>query len=108
MVYFKRLYDRKSIHMGDVMDYKSIYQEWLEKATEDAELAQELRDIKDDNDAVYDRFYTPLKFGTAGLRGKLGAGTNRMNIYVVRHATQGLANYIKNKYGAGAVSISHD
>ena len=90
------------------MDCMNIYKEWLEKATEDPQLVQELNDVKDDNDAIYDRFYTPLKFGTAGLRGVLGAGTNRMNIYVVRHATQGLANYIKKKYGTGAVAISHD
>lgn len=90
------------------MDYMNIYNEWLNKATEDAEIVKELSDIRDDNEAVYDRFYTPLKFGTAGLRGVLGAGTNRMNIYVVRHATQGLANYIKKKYGTGAVAISHD
>ena len=90
------------------MDYKKIYQEWLEKATEDPQLTEELAAIKDDDDAIYDRFYTPLKFGTAGLRGVLGAGTNRMNIYVVRHATQGLANYVKKKYGTGAVAISHD
>lgn len=91
-----------------MMDYMKIYNEWLEKATEDAQLVEELASIKDDNDAIYERFYTPLKFGTAGLRGVLGAGTNRMNIYVVRHATQGLANYIKKKYGTGAVAISHD
>lgn len=90
------------------MDYMSIYQEWLNKAVEDAAVTQELADIKGDNEAIYDRFYTPLKFGTAGLRGVLGAGTNRMNIYVVRHATQGLANYIKKKYDGGAVAISHD
>ena len=91
-----------------MMDYMKIYNEWLEKATEDPQLVEELASIKDDNDAIYERFYTPLKFGTAGLRGVLGAGTNRMNIYVVRHATQGLANYIKKKYGTGAVAISHD
>ncbi|WP_405346892.1 phospho-sugar mutase [Ruminococcus sp.] len=91
-----------------MMDYMKIYNEWLEKATEDPQLVKELASIKDDNDAIYERFYTPLKFGTAGLRGVLGAGTNRMNIYVVRHATQGLANYIKKKYGTGAVAISHD
>ena len=91
-----------------MMDYMNIYNEWIEKATEDPQLVQELAAIKDDNDAIYDRFYTPLKFGTAGLRGVLGAGINRMNIYVVRHATQGLANYIKKKYGTGAVAISHD
>ncbi|MBQ3331120.1 MAG: phospho-sugar mutase [Ruminococcus sp.] len=90
------------------MDYRKAYTEWIEKATEETQVAQELLAIKDDNDAVYDRFYTPLKFGTAGLRGVLGAGINRMNIYVVRHATQGLANYIKKKYGTGAVAISHD
>lgn len=90
------------------MDYIKIYNEWLEKAKEDPQIARELLDIKDDNDAVYDRFYTPLTFGTAGLRGVLGAGINRMNIYVVRHATQGLANYIKKKYGTGSVAISHD
>ncbi len=90
------------------MDYIKIYNEWLEKAKEDPQITQELLDIKDDNDAVYDRFYTPLTFGTAGLRGVLGAGINRMNIYVVRHATQGLANYIKKKYGTGSVAISHD
>lgn len=90
------------------MDYMKVYGEWLEKATEDAAVAKELQDIREDNDAIYDRFYTPLKFGTAGLRGVLGAGTNRMNIYVVRHATQGMANYIKKKYGTGAVAISHD
>lgn len=90
------------------MDYIKIYNEWLEKAKEDAQITQELLDIKDDNDAVYDRFYTPLTFGTAGLRGVLGAGINRMNIYVVRHATQGLANYVKKKYGTGSVAISHD
>ena len=91
-----------------MMDYMKIYNEWLEKATEDPQLVEELASIKDDNDAIYERFYTPLKFGTAGLRGVLGAGTNRMNIYVVRHATQGLANYIKKKYGTGTVAISHD
>ena len=90
------------------MDYMDIYKVWLEKANEDEALSRELLAIKDDNDAIYDRFYTPLKFGTAGLRGVLGAGINRMNIYVVRHATQGMANYIKKKYGTGAVAISHD
>ncbi len=90
------------------MDYNASYREWCEKAHEDAQLVQELSDIKNDNDAIYDRFYTTLKFGTAGLRGILGAGTNRMNIYVVRQATQGLANYIKNNIGGGAVAITHD
>lgn len=95
-------------YAGDMMDYMENYKIWCEKATEDEKVAEELVAIKDDNDAIYERFYTPLKFGTAGLRGVLGAGTNRMNIYVVRQATQGLANYIKKKYGTGAVAISHD
>lgn len=90
------------------MDYMERYNEWLEKAKEDESIAKELLTVKDDNDAIYDRFYTTLKFGTAGLRGVLGAGTNRMNIYVVRQATQGLANYIKNNIGSGAVAITHD
>ncbi|MBQ7218368.1 MAG: phospho-sugar mutase, partial [Ruminococcus sp.] len=90
------------------MDYKERYKEWCEKATEDEKIASELASVKDDNDAIYDRFYTTLKFGTAGLRGVLGAGTNRMNIYVVRQATQGLANYIKNNIGSGSVAITHD
>ena len=90
------------------MDYLARYNEWREKAVEDAKIAEELVSVKDDKDAIYDRFYTTLKFGTAGLRGVLGAGTNRMNIYVVRQATQGLANYIKNHIGTGAVAITHD
>ena len=90
------------------MSYDSIYKEWLAKASEDKALVKELKDIEGDNDAIYDRFYTALKFGTAGLRGVLGAGTNRMNIYVVRQATQGMANYIKKKYGTGAVAVSCD
>ena len=90
------------------MDIKQIYNEWLEKAVEDKDLTAELESIKNNEDEIYDRFYTALKFGTAGLRGIIGAGTNRMNIYVVRQATQGLANYVLNKYGKGAVAISHD
>ena len=90
------------------MDFMSSYQEWCAKAVEDPKVAEELINIKDDKDGIYDRFYTTLKFGTAGLRGVLGAGTNRMNIYVVRQATQGLANYITKNIGAGAVAITHD
>ena len=90
------------------MDYNSVYKEWLAKATEDPALVQELKAIEGDDAAIYDRFYTALKFGTAGLRGVLGAGTNRMNIYVVRQATQGMANYIINRYGTGAVAVSYD
>ncbi len=90
------------------MDHKKLYEIWCENATEDQDLVQELAAVKNDDEAIFDRFYTSLKFGTAGLRGVIGAGTNRMNIYVVRQATQGLANYVLNKYGKGAVAISHD
>ena len=90
------------------MDEKKLYTEWLENATEDTDLIEELKSIEGDDASIRDRFYTALKFGTAGLRGVIGAGTNRMNIYVVRQATQGLANYVLAKYGNGAVAISHD
>ena len=90
------------------MDIKQTYNEWLENAVEDKDLTSELENIKNNEDEIYDRFYTALKFGTAGLRGIIGAGTNRMNIYVVRQATQGLANYVLKKYGNGSVAISHD
>ena len=90
------------------MDIMKLYETWLEKATEDADLIAELESIKGDQREINERFYTSLKFGTAGLRGVIGAGTNRMNIYVVRQATQGLANYVLAKYGKGAVAISHD
>lgn len=90
------------------MDIKQTYNEWLENAVEDKDLKAELESIKNNEDEIYDRFYTALKFGTAGLRGIIGAGTSRMNIYVVRQATQGLANYVLKKYGNGSVAISHD
>ena len=90
------------------MEIMSLYNSWLENATEDKDLITELESIKGDENEIYERFYTALKFGTAGLRGVIGAGTNRMNIYVVRQATQGLANYVLGKYGKGAVAISHD
>lgn len=90
------------------MEIMKAYNEWCENAVEDKDLIAELESIKNDENEIYERFYTSLKFGTAGLRGIIGAGTNRMNIYVVRQATQGLANYVLNKYGKGSVAISHD
>ena len=90
------------------MDFMKLYNEWLENATEDADLIAELESIKGNEEEIHERFYKALTFGTAGLRGVIGAGTNRMNIYVVRQATQGLANYIIQKYGKGSVAISHD
>ena len=90
------------------MDYMELYKLWCEKATEDEDIVNELKALEGKDEDIYESFYTTLKFGTAGLRGIIGAGTNRMNIYVVRQATQGLANYVLNKYGKGAVAISHD
>lgn len=90
------------------MNIMQSYNDWCNKATEDADLINELNSIKNDENEIHERFYTSLKFGTAGLRGIIGAGTNRMNIYVVRQATQGLANYVLNRYGNGSVAISHD
>ena len=90
------------------MEIAKLYDSWCKNATEDQDLIAELESIRGDESEIYERFYTALKFGTAGLRGVIGAGTNRMNIYVVRQATQGLANYVINKYGKGAVAISHD
>ncbi len=90
------------------MNHIELYNEWLNKAVDDKDLTAELENVKGNDEEIYDRFYRTLEFGTAGLRGIIGAGTNRMNIYVVRQATQGLANYVIKKYGKGAVAISHD
>ena len=90
------------------MSHNKLYNIWLEKANEDPAIVKELESIKGNEEEIYERFYTQLKFGTAGLRGVLGAGTNRMNIYIVRQATQGLANYVNKTFGGGAVAISHD
>ncbi len=91
------------------MSYKDIYQEWVSNPYFDEATRAELKAIENDEKEVEDRFYTELEFGTAGLRGVIGAGTNRMNIYTVRKATQGLANYIK-KVGeqARGVAIAYD
>ena len=90
------------------MNTQQLYEQWLANATEDSDLVKELESIKDDENAIYDRFYRELEFGTAGLRGVLGAGTNRMNIYVIRYATQGLANYLKKNYKNPSVAIAGD
>ena len=79
------------------MDYKKVYEEWLTNPFFDEATRQELAAIKDDEKEIKERFYTDLEFGTAGLRGIIGAGTNRMNNYIVAKATQGLANYIKQR-----------
>ncbi len=79
------------------MEYRERYKEWLDHAYFDEATKEELRSIAQDDNEVKERFYKDLEFGTAGLRGIIGAGTNRMNIYTVRKATQGLANYIISK-----------
>ena len=76
------------------MSYKDTYNDWLQNPYFDEATKEELRAIADDEKEIEDRFYRQLEFGTGGLRGVIGAGTNRMNIYTVRQATQGLANYI--------------
>ena len=85
-----------------------LYQKWLECATDDADLQTELKAIAGDDAAISDRFYRDLEFGTGGLRGVIGAGTYRMNIYTVRRATQGLANYVNSAYTNPSVAISYD
>ncbi|MGE5678199.1 MAG: phospho-sugar mutase, partial [Pseudomonadota bacterium] len=79
------------------MDYRERYNKWLTDATFDEDTRNELIAIKNDEKEIEDRFYKDLEFGTGGLRGVIGAGTNRMNKYTVGRATQGLANYIIKK-----------
>lgn len=88
--------------------YQDEYKRWLAADLEDVDLKTELNNIAGDDNAVKDRFAVALKFGTAGLRGVIGAGTNRMNIWVVRQATQGLANWVKTQGGNQLVAISYD
>ena len=91
------------------MDYKQMYEQWLNNPYFDEETRAELAAIKDDEKEIEDRFYMDHEIGTAGLRGVIGAGTNRMNIYTVRKATQGLANYILGVDGAAkGVAIAFD
>ena len=90
-------------------DYMTIYKEWLENPYFDEATKEELRAIEGDENEIKERFYMDLEFGTAGLRGIIGAGINRMNIYTVRRATQGLANYIIKQGGAAkGVAIAFD
>ena len=91
------------------MDYREIYEQWLANPYFDEATKEELKGISEDENEIKERFYMDLEFGTAGLRGIIGAGTNRMNIYVVRRATQGLANYIaKVDKKAQGVAIAYD
>lgn len=85
-----------------------LYSLWCEKATEDADIVEELQNIKGDEDAIKERFYKNLEFGTGGLRGVIGAGTSRLNIYTIRKATQGLADYVNEHFENGSVAVSFD
>lgn len=90
------------------MDINSLYSEWLEKAVADPDLNAELESIKGNDDEILDRFYKSLEFGTAGLRGVIGAGTNRMNVYTVGRATQGLADYLNANFENPSIAIGYD
>lgn len=91
------------------MNYKELYEEWLSNSCFDEATKAELTAIRDDENEIKERFYQELEFGTAGLRGIIGAGINRMNVYTVRKATQGLANYILKVGGAEkGVAIAYD
>ena len=91
------------------MNYLEEYKKWCESPEFDEETKKELLGIKEDEKEIEDRFYKELEFGTAGLRGIIGAGTNRMNKYTVGKATQGLANYIiEQKTADKGVAISYD
>ena len=88
------------------MDMKKEYERWLKNATADADVAAELKKL--DDTQIEDAFYRDLAFGTGGLRGVIGAGTNRMNIYTVAKASQGLADYLKKSFEAPSVAIGYD
>lgn len=87
---------------------KALYELWLEKAKDDEDLVSELKSIEGKEDEILDRFYKNLEFGTAGLRGVIGAGTNRMNVYTVNQATQGLADYLNSEFENPSVAIAYD
>ena len=89
-------------------DINKLYEQWMNSATADADLIPELEGVKGDEEAILDRFYKNLEFGTAGLRGVIGAGTNRMNVYTVNQATQGLADYLNETFPNPSVAIAYD
>ena len=90
------------------MDSNTLYNVWCENAKEDKDLIEELAAIKGNEDEIYERFYKNLEFGTAGLRGVIGAGTNRMNIYTVAKASQGLSDYLVKSFEEPSVAIGYD
>ena len=90
------------------MSEKELYKLWCEKAVDDPDLQTELKSIEGDDAAITDRFYRNLEFGTGGLRGVIGAGTYRLNVYTIRRATQGLADYVNGAFSNGSVAIAYD
>ena len=90
------------------MDVSKLYEEWLEKAIGDPDLINELEEIRGNKEEINERFYKCLEFGTAGLRGVIGAGTNRMNIYTVGQATQGLADFLNSRFENPSAAIGYD
>ena len=89
-------------------DYLATYQEWLNSDLLSQKEKEELLSIKDNEEAIKDRFYKDLTFGTGGLRGVMEVGTNRMNRFVIRRASQGLANFLNKKYQNPSVAIAYD
>ena len=89
-------------------DTEKLYEEWLDKAVLDPDLIKELKSVEGKTAEIEDRFYKSLEFGTGGLRGVIGAGTNRMNVYTVGQATQGLANYLNKSFDSPSVAIGYD
>ncbi len=90
------------------MDYSNVLNRWIERATADPDLKAELENIKDNEAEVEEHFYKELDFGTAGLRGVIGAGTNRMNVYIVGKATQGIAQYVNENFKSPSVAVAYD
>ena len=90
------------------MGIRQEYERWLMNTEDEQEVFQELESIKDEPQAIEDRFYRELAFGTGGLRGVIGAGTNRMNIYTVRKASQGLADYLNAEFEKPSIAIAYD
>lgn len=88
--------------------FEDKYKLWCEKAVKDPDLISELKEIENDSDAISDAFYKDLEFGTGGLRGVIGAGTNRMNVYTVGKASQGLAAYVNSVTDNGKIAIAYD
>ena len=90
------------------MDINALYSQWLENATADPDLIKELEGIRDNDEEILDRFYRSLEFGTAGLRGVIGVGTNRMNYYTVCQATQGLSDFLNRHFENPSIAIGYD